>query len=191
LAEAERPLVAPAADGGVIDPDVLWSCTTCGACVEQCPVDIEHVDHILDLRRYQTLIETEFPSELNGLFKNLERSGNPWGVSGTQRMDWASGLPFDVPRLGVDVESLDDVDWLFWVGCAGAFEDRSKKTTQAVAELLHIAGVSFAVLGDGETCSGDPARRSGNEFLYQQLALQNVETLREAKALRVVATCAH
>ncbi len=191
LAEAERPLVGTADVGGVIDPDVLWSCTTCGACVEQCPVDIEHVDHILDLRRYQTLIEAEFPSELNGLFKNLEKSGNPWGVNTSKRMEWATGLPFEVRQLGVDVESLDDVDWLFWVGCAGAFEDRAKKTTQAVAELLDMAGVSFAVLGDGETCTGDPARRAGNEFLYQQLALQNVEVLRESKAVKVVATCAH
>ncbi|HEX6232421.1 MAG TPA: (Fe-S)-binding protein [Jiangellaceae bacterium] len=191
LAEAERPLVGPGEDGGVVDPDVLWSCTTCGACVEQCPVDIEHVDHILDLRRYQTLIETEFPSELNGLFKNLEKAGNPWGVNQSKRMEWAAGLPFDVPQVGVDVESLDEVDWLFWVGCAGAFEDRAKKTTQAVAELLHTAGVSFAVLGDGETCNGDPARRAGNEFLFQQLAMQNVEVLRETKAVRIVATCAH
>ena len=191
LAEAERPLVGTADVGGVIDPDVLWSCTTCGACVEQCPVDIEHVDHILDLRRYQTLIESEFPSELNGLFKNLEKSGNPWGVNTSKRMEWATGLPFEVRQLGVDVESLDDVDWLFWVGCAGAFEDRAKKTTQAVAELLDMAGVSFAVLGDGETCTGDPARRAGNEFLYQQLALQNVEVLCESKAVKVVATCAH
>ncbi|WP_240759195.1 (Fe-S)-binding protein, partial [Phytoactinopolyspora endophytica] len=198
LAEAERPLVGategdpawPSA-GAVIDPDVLWSCTTCGACVEQCPVDIEHVDHILDLRRYQTLIETEFPNELNGMFKNLEKSGNPWGMNASKRMDWAKDLPFDVKQVGVDVESLDEVDWLFWIGCAGAFEDRAKKTTQAVAELLHTAGVSFAVLGDGETCTGDPARRSGNEFLYQQLALQNVEVLRETKAVRVVSSCAH
>jgi Fe-S oxidoreductase len=191
LAEAERPLVGPGEQGGVVDPDVLWSCTTCGACVEQCPVDIEHVDHILDLRRYQTLIATEFPSELNGLFRNLEKAGNPWGVNQSKRMEWAADLPFEVPQVGVDVESLDEVDWLFWVGCAGAFEDRAKKTTQAVAELLHTAGVSFAVLGDGETCTGDPARRSGNEFLFQQLAMQNVEVLRETKALRIVATCAH
>jgi Fe-S oxidoreductase len=191
LAEAERPLVGPGESGGVVDPDVLWSCTTCGACVEQCPVDIEHVDHIVDLRRYQTLIETEFPSELNGLFKNLERAGNPWGVNQSKRMEWAADLPFDVPQVGADVESLDEVEWLFWVGCAGAFEDRAKKTTRAVAELLHTAGVSFAVLGDGETCSGDPARRSGNEFLFQQLALQNVDVLRESRAVRVVATCAH
>ncbi|MGH8826848.1 MAG: (Fe-S)-binding protein, partial [Jiangellaceae bacterium] len=155
------------------------------------PVDIEHVDHILDLRRYQTLIETEFPSELNGLFKNLEKSGNPWGVNASKRMDWAKDLPFEVKQVGVDVESLDEVEWLFWVGCAGAFEDRAKKTTQAVAELLDTAGVSFAVLGDGETCTGDPARRSGNEFLYQQLAMQNIEVLRETKALKVVSTCAH
>lgn len=198
LAEAERALVGPTegdpsqpTGGAVIDPDVLWSCTMCGACVEQCPVDIEHVDHILDLRRYQTLIETEFPNELNGLFKNLEKSGNPWGVNASKRMDWAKDLAFDVKVVGVDVESLDGVDWLFWVGCAGAFEDRAKKTTQAVAELLHTAGVSFAVLGDGETCTGDPARRSGNEFLFQQLALQNVEVLRESKVVRVVASCAH
>jgi Fe-S oxidoreductase len=191
LAEAERPLVAPAEDGGVIDPDVLWSCTTCGACVEQCPVDIEHVDHILDLRRYQTLIETSYPNELNGLFKNLEKSGNPWGVNASKRMDWAKDLPFPVRQVGVDVESLDEVDWLFWVGCAGAFEDRAKKTTQAVAELLDTAGVTFAVLGDGETCTGDPARRSGNEFLFQQMALQNLEVLRETNTVRVVSTCAH
>lgn len=198
LAEASRALVGategdPAlpSGGAVIDPDVLWSCTTCGACVEQCPVDIEHVDHILDLRRYQTLIEDEFPSELNGLFKNLEKAGNPWGVNASKRLDWAKDLPFEVRQVGVDVESLDEVEWLFWVGCAGAFEDRAMKTTQAVAELLDIAGVSFAVLGDGETCTGDPARRSGNEFLYQQLAMQNIEVLRESRAVQVVSTCAH
>nr|WP_211300117.1 (Fe-S)-binding protein [Haloactinopolyspora alba] len=195
LAEAQRPIVGTEDVGGVIDPDVLWSCTMCGACVEQCPVDIEHVDHILDLRRYQALIETEFPNELNGLFKNLEKAGNPWGVSGSKRMEWAADLPFDVKVIGGsdedDPASLDEVDWLFWIGCAGAYEDRAKKTTRAVAELLNTAGVSFAVLGDGETCTGDPARRSGNEFLYQQLALQNVDVLRESKAVRVVSTCAH
>jgi Fe-S oxidoreductase len=191
IAEADRPLVGTADQHGVIDPEVLWSCTTCGACVEQCPVDIEHVDHIMDLRRYQTLIEAEFPSELTGLFRNLEKSGNPWGVNASKRMEWAVSLPFEVRQVGVDLESLDDVEWLLWVGCAGAFEDRARKTTQAVAELLHTAGVSFAVLGDGEGCTGDPARRSGNEFLYQQLAMQNVEMLRESRATRVVATCAH
>jgi Fe-S oxidoreductase len=177
--------------GAVIDPDVLWSCTSCGACVQQCPVDIEHVDHIMDMRRYQVLVESSFPAELNSLFRGLESRGNPWNMSPNARMDWAKGLPFEVKQVGVDVESLDDVDWLFWVGCAGAYEDRAKKTTRAVAELLHQADVSFAVLGDGETCTGDPARRSGNEFVFQQLAMQNTETLTEAKARKVVSTCAH
>jgi Fe-S oxidoreductase len=175
----------------VIDPDVLWSCTSCGACVQQCPVDIEHVDHIMDMRRYQVLVESSFPSELNSLFRGLETKGNPWNMSPNARMDWAKGLPFEVKQVGVDVESLDEVEWLFWVGCAGAYEDRAKKTTRAVAELLHQAGVSFAVLGDGETCTGDPARRSGNEFVFQQLAMQNGETLTEARARKVVSTCAH
>ena len=165
--EMERPLVGetegPAWEptgGGVIDPDVLWSCVTCGACVNQCPVDIEHVDHIVDMRRYQVLVESNFPSELNQLFKGMENKGNPWNMSATARMDWAKDLPFEVKVVGDDIESLDDVDWLFWVGCAGAYEDRAKKTTRAVAELLDLAGVSFAVLGDGETCTGDPARRA-------------------------------
>ena len=210
--EAARPLVGPTGttapapgsptrsgvqDGtvGVIDPDVLWSCTTCGACVQACPVDIEHVDHIVDLRRNQVLMESEFPSALNGLFKGLESKGNPWNASPRTRMDWAKDLPFPVPVVGGsgehDVEDLSGVDYLFWVGCAGAYDDRAKKTTRAVAELLHTAGVSYAVLGKGETCSGDPARRAGNELVFQQLAAQNTETLREAGATKVVATCAH
>jgi Fe-S oxidoreductase len=175
----------------VIDQDVLWSCTTCGACVEQCPVDIEHVDAIVDMRRYQVLIESAFPNELNGLFKNLENKGNPWGMAARARLDWAKDLPFEVKILGQDVESADDVDYLFWVGCAGAYEDRAKKTTRAVAELLDQAGVTFAILGDGESCTGDSARRAGNEFLFQTLAAQNVETLNEAGATKIVVTCAH
>lgn len=190
---AETGDVIGAYNGGhaVIDTDVLWSCVTCGACVEQCPVDIEHVDHIVDMRRYQVLIESAFPNELNGLYKNLEKQSNPWGVSPRERMAWAKNLPFEIKQVGVDVEDLSEVDYLFWVGCAGAFEDRQKKTSAAVAELLHTAGVSFAVLGDGESCTGDPARRSGNEFLFQQLALGNVEVLNESKAKRIVVTCAH
>lgn len=187
--EAYRP-TGPAGLG-VIDPDVLWACTTCGACVEQCPVDIEHVDHIVDLRRHQVLVESAFPSELGGLFKNLENTQNPWGMNARTRMGWAEGLPFEVKRVGRDVESLADVEYLFWVGCAAAFEDRAKKTTRAVAELLHTAGVNFAVLGDGEACTGDPARRAGNEFLFQVLAQANVETLNEAGATKIVVTCPH
>ncbi len=188
---AYNPNGRGSAELGVIDPDVLWSCTTCGACVEQCPVDIEHVDHIVDMRRYQVLIESAFPSELGGLFKNLENNQNPWGMNARARLDWAKDLPFEVKQVGQDVESLGEVEYLFWVGCAGAFEDRAKKTTRAVAELLHTAGVDFAVLGDGEACTGDPARRAGNEFLFQMLAQANVEVLNEAGAQKIVVTCAH
>ncbi|WP_243059550.1 heterodisulfide reductase-related iron-sulfur binding cluster [Nocardioides sp. SR21] len=198
--EAERPMVGDTGDdwfympedgSGVIDPDVLWSCVTCGACVNQCPVDIEHVDHIVDMRRYQVLVESNFPAELNQLFKGMENKGNPWNMSPTARMDWAKDLPFDVKVVGDDIESLDEVEWLFWVGCAGAYEDRAKKTTRAVAELLDIAGVSFGVLGNGETCTGDSARRAGNEFVFQGLAQQNIETFKEYKVKKVVSTCAH
>jgi Fe-S oxidoreductase len=189
--EAERPLVGTAEQGGVIDPDVLWSCTTCGACVEQCPVDIEHVDHIIDMRRFQVLVESSFPSEAGTMLKNLENKGNPWGMNARARLEWTEGLDFEVPVLGDTVEDLTGVDYLFWVGCAGALEDRAKKTSRAFAELLHIAGVSFAVLGEAEACTGDPARRLGNEFVFQMLAAQNVETLNEAKATRIVATCPH
>ncbi|GAA1477019.1 hypothetical protein GCM10009623_14650 [Nocardioides aestuarii] len=198
VAEAERPLVGETEGdpsmpdaGGVIDPDVLWSCVTCGACVQQCPVDIEHVDHIVDMRRYQVLVEANFPAELNQLFKGMESKGNPWNLSPNMRMDWAQGLDFEVPVVGEDLESLDSVDWLFWVGCAGAYEDRAKKTTRAVAELLNIAGISFGVLGKGETCTGDSARRAGNEFVFQGLAQQNIETFKEYKVKKVVSTCAH
>ncbi|MDQ4052238.1 MAG: heterodisulfide reductase-related iron-sulfur binding cluster [Actinomycetota bacterium] len=196
--ELDRPLVGETegyawepTGGGVIDPDVLWSCVTCGACVNQCPVDIEHVDHIVDMRRYQVLVESNFPAELNGLFKGMENKGNPWNLSATARMEWAKDLPFEVKVVGETIESLEEVDWLFWVGCAGAYEDRAKKTTRAVAELLDMAGVSFGVLGNGETCTGDSARRAGNEFLFQGLAQQNVETFKEYKVKKVVSTCAH
>jgi Fe-S oxidoreductase len=189
--DGERALVGPEDDGGVIDPDVLWACTSCGACVQECPVDIEHVDHIMDMRRNQVLVESEFPGELNQMFRGLESKGNPWNAPPGGRMEWAKSLPFEVKVVGEDVESLGEVEYLFWVGCAGAYDDRAKQTTRAVAELLHTAGVGFAVLGSGETCTGDPARRAGNEFVYQMLAQQNVETLREAGASKVVVTCAH
>ncbi|MCO8276527.1 (Fe-S)-binding protein [Actinoplanes sp. TRM 88003] len=187
LAEGNRPLIGTAEEQGVIDPDVLWSCTTCGACVEQCPVDIEHIDHIVDMRRYQVLIESSFPSEAGVMLRNLENKGNPWGAPQNTREDWTKGLDFEVPRVG----EVEDFDYLFWVGCAGAFEDRAKKTTRAVAKLLHEAGVNYAILGEGETCTGDPARRIGNEFVFQMLAQQNVETLKEANVKRIVATCPH
>ena len=193
--QAVRPLVGTLEAGGVIDPDVLWSCTTCGACVEQCPVDIEHVDHIVDMRRHQVMIESEFPSELGALFRNLENKGNPWGQNARERLDWTKNLDFEVPVF--DGELSAETEYLFWVGCAGAFDDNAKKTVRATAELLHRAGVGYVVLGPEESCTGDPARRSGNEFLFQMLAMQNVEVLntvfegREPGTRKIVTTCPH
>jgi Fe-S oxidoreductase len=187
--EAERPLVGGPDSHGVIDPDVIWSCTNCGACVYECPVDIEHIDHISDMRRHQVLIESSFPVEAAGMLRNLENKGDPWGMGQAKRAEWMEGLDFEVPvtrgRIG------DDVEYLFWVGCAGALEDRARKTTRAIATLLHTAGVNFAVLGPAETCSGDPARRMGNEFVYSMLAQQNIETLNEAAPRTIVASCPH
>ncbi|MEU7430399.1 (Fe-S)-binding protein [Streptomyces sioyaensis] len=205
LAEAERPLIGTLEENGVIDPDVLWSCTTCGACVEQCPVDIEHIDHIVDMRRYQVMIESSFPSEAGTMLKNLEKKGNPWGLAKKQRLAWTKEVDFEIPVVGKDVEDLTEVDYLYWVGCAGALEDRAKKTTKAFAELLHIAGVKFAIMGGDEACTGDSARRLGNEFLFQQLGQQNVEMLnmafgedsedestkKPAAKKKIVATCPH
>ena len=210
-AEVARPMVGSRADdphastdgydekghrsheGAVIDYDALWGCTSCGACVQQCPVDIEHVDHFMDLRRHQVLVESEFPAELNGLFKNLETKGNPWGMNTSGRMTWIEEVQFPVRVFGMNGEDKipSDVEYLFWVGCAGAYDDRAKNTTKAVAELLHTAGIEFMVLGEGETCTGDPARRAGNEFLYQMQAAQNIEVLNEIGARRIVVTCPH
>ncbi|MDN5934478.1 MAG: (Fe-S)-binding protein, partial [Pseudonocardia sp.] len=206
IAEAQRELVGATegdptipTGGAVVDPDVLWACTTCGACVEQCPVDIEHVDHIVDMRRNQVLIESEFPSELGTLFRNLENKGNPWGQNAKERLDWTKKLGFTVNVFGSDGEGhlAPETEYLFWIGCAGAFDDGARKTVQATAELLHRAGVEYTVLGPEETCTGDPARRSGNEFLFQMLAQQNVEVLnsvfegREPGTRKIVTTCPH
>ncbi len=185
--EAERPLVGK--DGGVIDPDVIWSCTNCGACVEECPVDIEHIDHIDGMRRHQVLIESAFPVEAASMLRNLENKGDPWGMGEIRRAEWITELDFEIPV--VDGKIDPEIEYLFWVGCAGALEDRAKKTTKAIATLLHTAGVKFAVLGPAETCTGDPARRIGNEFVFSMLAQQNVETLNEAGAKKVVASCPH
>jgi len=176
-----------------ISLDVLWSCTTCGACVEECPVDIEHVDHIVNMRRFQVLVESEFPPELGNTFRNLEKAGNPWGANRTDRDAWIKEVDF--PITIIDSVIPENIEYLFWVGCAGAYEERAKKTTKAVAELLYMSGVSFGVLGKRETCTGDPARRSGNEFLYQILSRENIETLQETFGTRgvkkVVVTCPH
>src|SRR6266536_1255128 len=135
-AQAARPLVGTLEEGGVIDPDVLWSCTTCGACVEQCPVDIEHVDHIVDMRRYQVLVESALPSEAGVMLRNIENNGNPWGLSERARAEWTDGLGFEVRRVAAGEPIPHDVEYLYWVGCSGALEDRSKRTTRAFAELL-------------------------------------------------------
>jgi Fe-S oxidoreductase len=181
-------------ENGVIDPEVIWACTNCGACVEECPVDIEHIDHINGMRRHQVLVESAFPQEATAMLNNLERKGNPWGMAEDRRADWISELDFEVQVL--DGRIPDDVEYLFWVGCAGALEDRAKRTTKAIAELLHLAGASFAVLGPAEACTGDPARRLGNEFVFSMLAQQNIETLNDAGVTResgkkVIASCPH
>ena len=173
----------------VVGADVLWSCTTCGACVEQCPVDIEHVDTIMEMRRYQVLMESRFPTEAGTMLRNVENAGDPWGLGAGQRLAWTEGLPFEVPVVGERIP--DEVEYLFWVGCAGALEDRARRTARAIATLLHQAGVGFAVLGPRESCSGDPARRLGNEYLYQLQAQQNIETLNAVGARKVVASCPH
>ncbi len=190
---AKVPSDAPIV-GETISPDVLWSCTTCGACVNECPVDIEHIDHIVNMRRFQVLVESEFPTELGGTFRNLEKAGNPWGANRMDRNAWIAECDF--PIQVIEGELPESVEYLFWVGCAGAFEERAKKTTKAVAELLYMAGVNFAVLGKRETCTGDPARRAGNEFLYQILSRENIETFKEVYSnykgkKKVVVTCPH
>jgi Fe-S oxidoreductase len=193
-AEAERPLVGTEAEHGVIDPEVLWACTNCGACVNECPVDIEHIDHINGMRRHQVLIESAFPQEATTMLNNLERRGNPWGMAEDKRLEWITELDFEVPVIDGTIPA--EVEYLYWVGCAGALEDRAKKATKAIAELLHVAGVKFAVLGPMEACTGDPARRLGNEFVFNMLAQQNIETLNDAGVAagtgkKVIASCPH
>ncbi len=173
----------------VIESDVLWSCTTCGACVEACPVDIEHVDVIVDMRRYKVLMDSEFPTEANLMLRNVENQGDPWGLGPSKRLDWTKALDFQIPVITGQIP--DDVEYLFWVGCAGALDERAAKTTQSIARLLHSGGVRFAVLGPKETCTGDPPRRLGNEYLYQMQAMTNIETLNGSGVKKIIASCPH
>ena len=170
----------------IVDEEVVWDCTTCGACVHECPVDIEHVDTIVDLRRNLVMAESRFPPEAGGMLRALESAGNPWGMPQAQRASWADGL--DVRVIG-DGERAPE--YLYWVGCAGSFDDRAKAISRAVALLLQRAQVSFAILGPRELCTGDPARRIGNEYLFQTLAERNVETLDGAGVTKVIANCPH
>jgi Fe-S oxidoreductase len=169
----------------VIDPDILWGCTTCRACEEQCPVMITYVDKIVDMRRNLVLVKGEFPHELQKTFQALESNGNPWNITKMDRGTWADGLDIPVMRDRPDAEVL------FWVGCAGSYDDNAKKISRATARILKAAKVDFAILGDQETCTGDPARRAGNEYLYLMLAEQNVATLNEYKPKTIVTTCPH
>jgi Fe-S oxidoreductase len=172
-----------------IDPDVLWSCTTCGSCVEQCPVDIEHVDAIIDMRRYEVLMESRFPTEAGLLLRNMENQGDPWGLGSSKRTEWLAALDFEVPII--DGPIPDDIEYLYWVGCAGSLDERGRKQVESTARMLHRAGVTFGILGPRESCTGDPARRMGNEYLFQEMAKANIATLNEVGAKKIVASCPH
>ncbi len=172
-----------------ITSEELWACTSCKACDEICPVNIEILDKILDMRRYLTLMESDFPAELGNAYRSMENSSNPWGMNQGERADWADGLDASVPII--DPSGTLDHEYLYWVGCAGSFDDRNKKVTVAVAKLLQRAGIDFAILGPSELCTGDPARRSGNEYIFQMLAMQNVETLNGLGVRKIVTQCPH
>ncbi len=172
--------------GSVITREELWSCTTCGACVANCPVFIEHVDTIVDMRRYLALTEADMPIEVSRTFRNMENNSNPWGISSSYRSDWAEGL--DIPLMS---QLSEKPDYLFWVGCAGSFDDRQKKVSRSFAKIMREAGVSFAILGNEEGCTGDPARRIGNEYLYWMLATANIEVLNQYEVTKIVTTCPH
>jgi Fe-S oxidoreductase len=178
--EAVIPLI-----GGRTTEDVLWACTTCGACQEVCPVFIDHPEKIIQMRQDLVLVEEKVPADLARTFKNLEQNGNPWGIGADKRMDWAEGR--GVPTL----DDKPDAEYLLWVGCAGAYDDRIKKQTLALVDILREGNVDFAVLGLEEGCTGDPARRSGNEMLYQMQAQQNVETMNARKVKKVITACPH
>ncbi|OIP36785.1 MAG: hypothetical protein AUK47_14555 [Deltaproteobacteria bacterium CG2_30_63_29] len=175
----------PNAAGGIITRDELWACTTCGACVAACPVLIEHVNTIVDLRRYLAFT-ADVPQELANTYKNMEQAGNPWGMSNSKRADWASDM--GIPHIK-DLKTPPD--YLFFVGCAGSFDDRQKKVTRAFAKIMQAANVSFAILGKEEKCNGDTARRTGNEYLYWTLASEMIEKLNKYNVTKVVTTCPH
>ncbi|UCE42600.1 MAG: 4Fe-4S dicluster domain-containing protein, partial [Candidatus Aminicenantes bacterium] len=178
---------SPALVGNVIQEDTLWACTTCRNCMEHCPVYVEHVDKIIDLRRYQILMESKFPEELMEAFRGLEKNSNPWGLGFDARMDWIEEL--DVPVLS-EMEGIE-IDYLFFVGCIRSYDDRNKKVAKAMARILNHLGINFAILGMEEGCCGDPARRVGNEYLYQILAQTNIETFNRYKIDKILTTCPH
>jgi Fe-S oxidoreductase len=176
----ERPLI-----GGTITPETLWSCTTCGACVDQCPVLIEHVPKILDMRRALVLEEGSMPKQAEAALRNIENVANPYGISQQTRADWAKDLGVQFAK------DKPDAEYLYWVGCAASFDDRAKTVATALVKILQAGGVDFAILGTEEKCNGDPARRIGNEYLFQERAKENVETLRKYNVRKVIASCPH
>jgi len=184
-AEATSAYDGPNLIGGVVSEDKIWSCVTCGSCMEQCPVLNEHVDKIVDMRRYMVLMESNFPPEVQAVFKNMENNSNPWGIGWATRADWAK-------EMGVKIMSEDsDVDILYWVGCAGSFDDRNKKISASLVNIFNKAGIKFGILGVEEKCCGDSARRIGNEYLFQMLAMENIETLKKYNVKKIVTQCPH
>jgi len=181
----------PPLNPDVVEDEVVWDCTTCGACVQACPVNIEHIDAIVDMRRNLVMTESRFPREMQGALQNMETTGNPWGAAPQTRTDWEKGTSkqqtLEIPHISEN----PDADVLLWVGCAGAFDDRNKKVMYDLARLLQIAGVNFATLKDAETCTGDPARRMGAEYIYQMLAEQNIETMNNYKVKTILTACPH
>ncbi|HEY6775619.1 MAG TPA: (Fe-S)-binding protein [Thermoleophilaceae bacterium] len=171
---------------GAVSDNVVWDCVTCGACVRECPVSIEHVDHIIDLRRHLVMVDSRFPGEAEQMLRDVERASNPWGKPQTERGDWAERLGLRVLEPGDPAPEV-----LYWVGCAASFDERARIAAESTAKLLKAAGVDFAILGPRESCTGDPARRMGNEYLFQAYAEQNVGTLAEAGVTKIVASCPH
>ena len=169
-----------------VPEESIWDCVTCGACVQACPVSIEHIDHIVDLRRHLVMVESSFPSEAEPMLRDVERASNPWGKAQSERADWADGL-------GVRILEPGDTapEYLYWVGCASSFDERARTTAESTVRLLQKAGVDFAILGAREACTGDPARRIGNEYVFQAFAEQNVATLNEAGVTKIIANCPH
>jgi Fe-S oxidoreductase len=181
FAQSAEPIV-----GNGVPEEMIWDCVTCGACVDVCPVSIEHVDHIVDLRRSRLMVDAAFPAEAEPMLRDVERASNPWGKPQTERAAWAA-------ELGVKVLEPGDPapEYLYWVGCAASFDERAKKSAESTAKLLQKAGVDFAILGPREGCTGDPARRMGNEYVFQAAAEQNVATLNEQGVTKIVASCPH
>jgi Fe-S oxidoreductase len=171
---------------GAVPEESVWDCVTCGACVQACPVSIEHVDHIVDLRRHLVMVESSFPAEAEPMLRDVERASNPWGKAQSERADWAQSLGVRVLEPGDPAP-----EYLYWVGCASSFDERARRSAESTAQLLARAGVDFAILGPREACTGDPARRMGNEYVFQSFAEQNVETLNEAGVTKIIANCPH